>query len=643
MMRRVAVLTSLTLLAACAPEAVAPPSFPVTPREAGVRAPRTAACTELEDVHCLLPWPSSEFLRADATSATGVRLDVSAASLNAMDTANAWGADGFSRATSVMAGVPGDVDPASAEAPPGGVSALRLFIASPDHPRHGEEVPLRIETTGEYRGETVRSVIVGDPLALLEPATDYVAVLTDVVRDLDGTSFVAPRATRVALGLEAPASVEEAELAGYHAPTAALLEEVGIDGAHVLRAWDFTTRSAEDPRRFLLSVRDATLAALERGEVRFVVDDVSHRDTGDIATVVRGHITGLPNFVDENADLTLDAAGLPRQIGLDESPFRVTIPRGSGDYRTVLFGHGAGGSANDATFDEALAAEGIAKVGLELTGFHGDVLLETIGGLSEQVLRGIRRAAAPLMQAMAQAVLIERALYGALGDVLSAETLGGAANPHVGRRPGQGGVRWVGGSLGGITGLVITSIAPDIHQAVLNVPACGWTQWVQQSVFYLLAQTGVRRRNGGAVGATIALSVAQSEIDVIDGASFVELGRDDGDVLLVQESMGDEVVPNVGTEYLAIVAGAQMVGAPLSPIEGVPALSGSATGRSAITQFRAEGTDLGAVHGFASNTSTASGRAAMEQIRDFLTSSWEGTPVIHVPSGCPGGACDFSR
>jgi hypothetical protein len=419
-------LSAISCTVASCTSAPPAPSFPVTPREAGVRAPITADCNALEDIHCLLPWPSSSFLVADASTATGVRVEVSAASMNAEDEANVWAADGFSRATSVLTGLGSFLDPATVATPPTHVGgALRLYVASPDHPDYGQEVPLRLETIDQLRGEMGQTLVLGDPLVLLDPATDYVAVLTDTVRTRTGDAVPVPHSTRIALGLEAPASEAEAELAGYHAPTAALLREVGVDPAHVLRAWDFTTRSQDDPRHLLLAIRDATLAALERGEIEFVIDDVTHRESGDIATIVRGHMTGLPDFIDDSRDLVLDADGTPRASGTDESPFRVVIPRGTGDYRTVLFGHGAGGSANDGTFDEALAAEGIAKVGMELTGFHGDVLLQTIMALGDRLFVGIRRAVGPLMQAIAQAVAIERALGGPLGDVLSAETLGG--------------------------------------------------------------------------------------------------------------------------------------------------------------------------------------------------------------------------
>ncbi len=628
---------AFVLLASCAPTE----RFPVTPREPGVRAPLTAPCDPTDPLLCLLPWPSSRFLRADPSSPTGVRVEVDASSLNPADSANGWGADGFSRVTSVMTGLSGELDVESARGHDGGPAALRLFVASPESPRFGEEVPLGIELRVDPRGERPRSLIVGDPRAMLDPATDYVAVLTDAVRDVDGMPFSNSHLDRVVLGLEAPASEDEAALAGYHAPTVALLERVGIDRAHVLRAWDFTTRSEDDPRRLLLSMRDASLEALARGEVHFVIDRVEHRESGPVASVVRGHMTGLPNYVNEARELSLDERGLPIRLGDDEAPFRVTIPRGEGDYRTVVFGHGAGGSVEDSTFDEALADEGVAKIGMELTGFNDTALFDTIGDLSPHALIGARHAIAPLVQVIAQAVVLSHAVDGPLGELLAAPTLGGEANPHVGRHPGKDGVQWVGGSLGGITGLVVTSIDPSIHAAVLNVPACGWSQWLEDSVFYLIARAGVERRNQGPLGAALAIAIAQLDIDMLDGASFVELAREDGDVFLVQESMGDQLVPNEGTELLAIVTGAVMVGAPLSPILGVEPIAGDAVGESAITQFRAEGTELGDVHGFAANDRNPSGQAALEQIRGFLRSAWAGRSVIHLPSQCAHESCDF--
>lgn len=633
--RRGALCAALALsLGACAT-----PTFPVTPREPGVRAPLTSECDPLDETRCLLPWPSSAFLRADASTATGVRVEVSVESVNPRDAAGDWGADGFSRVTSVVAGFSEPLDRGTLGGPEGG--ALRLFVATPGHAHYAEEVPLRLEVVEDF-GED--SALVGDPLAILEPATDYVAVVTTALRAADGGALAPSRGALVALGLVPPASEAEASLRGYHVPTEAFLGDVGIAPNEVLRVWDFSTRSEADASRFMLTIRDASLAALEAGDVGVVVDDVSHRDTGPIATVVRGHLTGLPAYVTDSHDFEIGPGGLPSVIGVDDAPFRVVIPRGTGDYRVVVFGHGAGGSVNDGSFDDELAANGTGKVNVEFSGWTDDELLTTVTAIGDGVLTAGRRAVAPLVQSIAQAVVIEQALSGSLGDALAGDTLGGEPNPHVGRRPGLDGPIWVGGSLGGITGLVAASIDPDIHYAVLNVPACGWSHWVRDSLFFQISISRVRRSNGGDVGAALMGAIAQTDLDVVDGSTFAPLGLAEGDVFLVQESMGDEVVPNPGSEFLAIVTGATHVGAILAPIHGLPHEDVEVVGTSGITQFVSESDGIGDVHGFAANQGFASGRAAFEQIETFLRTAWDdGAPVVRVPSLCVGGSCDFRR
>ena len=636
--RTTGLLVLSALVASCGP------SFPVTPREPGVRAPLTGECDPLDETRCLLPWPSSTFLRADASTATGVRVEASVASINPNDDVGEWSADGFSRVTSVLAGFSVALDADSLGGPLGASTggAMRLFVATPGHPHYGEEVPLRLEIVAESRMEGTWA-LVGDPLAILDPATDYVAVVTDSLHAADATSQIAPsRGTLVALGLEPPASEAEARLAGYHAPSVTLLDDVGVDPTSVLRVWDFSTRSEADPGRFMLAIRDASLAALEAGDVEVVIDSVTHRDTGLVATVVRGRLTGLPAYVDAEHDFVLGADGLPSVIGVDEAPFRVVIPRGTGDYRVVIFGHGAGGTVGDSSFDTELAETGVGKVNVEFAGWTDDELLTTVTAIGDGVLRGARRAIVPLIQSIAQAVVIERSLGGALGEALAADTLGGEPNPHVGRHPGLDGPIWVGGSLGGITGLVAASIDENIHYAVLNVPACGWSHWVSDSLFFQLSIARVRRSNGGDVNAAIVSAMSQTLLDEVDGATFGPMGIADGDVFLVQESMGDEVVPNAGSEFLGIVTQATQVGAVLAPIHGLPHEAVETVGHSGITQFVSEGEGVGDVHGFANNQDAPSGRAAFEQIELFLRTAWDdGAPVVRVPSLCEGGSCDF--
>ena len=73
-------------------------------REPGQRTPLTSACDRLDELRCLLPWPSSTFTAVDSSTETGLRLAVEASSLFVEDDPSALNrADGFSRITPLMA------------------------------------------------------------------------------------------------------------------------------------------------------------------------------------------------------------------------------------------------------------------------------------------------------------------------------------------------------------------------------------------------------------------------------------------------------------------------------------------------------------------------------------------------------------
>jgi hypothetical protein len=636
-----AVPASLVACASLLSISCAAETFPVTPRVPGARTPLSAACSPFDDERCLVPWPSNTFTVADATTATGLRVHADVSSINPMDQGASrlsW-ADGFSRVTSVVVSFEGDLDAASFGGPRGG--AMRLFVASPGE-HFGEEVPLALE---EYRdAENVmlpRTALVGDTLAVLLPATDYVAVVTDSLRTSDETMLSANRATEVALGLAAPASHDEAALAGYHAPTVALLEHVGVDLHHVLRAWDFTTRSEANGTHPLTSMVSAATDAIDHGAVTVEWDSVVQQPSGGaIATILEGRLVGLPNWLDATGALVADENGVPMQQGTGSAPFRVVVPAGTGDYRAVLYGHGAAGNYHDDAFDATLAAENVAKVGVQFYGWTDTELVATMARLVN-ILDGGHRAFAPLMQAAAHASAIGHALgRGAvLEAALSAPMLNGMPNPNAGRHVDWSSPTWVGGSLGGTMGLVISSISDEIRFAVLNVPGAAWSHWAYDSVILHTFLSAITTRNRGLSNTATMIAIGQTVFDPADGATFGELSRAGHDVYLEQESIGDMVLPNAGNEFVAIATGATQVGAVLSPIEGAPHADHVA-GASGMTQYQVSDTGLYDVHGFAARD-TPAGHAAFDQIQRFLNSAWAGAPDITIPPGCAMQTCVF--
>jgi len=128
----------------------------------------------------------------------------------------------------------------------------------------------------------------------------------------------------------------------------------------------------------------------------------------------------------------------------------------------------------------------------------------------------------------------------------------------------------------------------------------------------------------------------------MDGAVWVEPSDK---VFLVQMSVGDPVVPNVGSNLVATSLNAVHLGVAIEPIVGLE-LVDKAVGVSAVTQFLVAADTPYGIHGFTA-TNTASGHAARQQFIDFVQTVWAGEPVIDVPTACqentPPNSCDFKN
>jgi hypothetical protein len=149
----------------------------------------------------------------------------------------------------------------------------------------------------------------------------------------------------------------------------------------------------------------------------------------------------------------------------------------------------------------------------------------------------------------------------------------------------------------------------------------------------------------GELDGRLGLAMTQTTWDEVDGAAWSEHTHAEGVMFLVQEAIGDEIVPNLGSEFLARSLRSGVVGAPLSQglfgLEEVPRVTAGA----AITQYKVPHESTGDAHGFAGGD-TPAGEAAREQIFGFLQTAWTGEPEIVLPEGCvevtEEEACDFS-
>jgi hypothetical protein len=614
----------------------------VADREPGERTPITADCDDRDPTRCLLPWPSNTFTVEDPSTVTGLRLAVNAASLPNPDRVDYLNlADGFSRIGGLMVGFDGELNPDRVNADPEASlspdAAFFVIDAQPDTPEYGVRVPIHTELRDASLVGTVRTGLIGRPARPFAPNHDHVAVVLDTIGAVD-----APPMVRVALGVEPASNAEEEAIYAYHAPIRQLLDEQGVDPAHVVRVWDFTTRSAGDPTFRMHAMMDALEAS--RGDLGVTIDAAVVPSNPAIAMIIRGRLTGAPGFLDDDGWFVLDADGRPTITGTTDIQFRIMVPAGDGDYPVALYGHGTGGDVTDPSFDEELAENGIAKLALRFDGWTGDDFATTLLGFS-QILGGSERSTAGLLQALAGGTVLLSSLDGALGGALTAAEIDGQANPMGARKPDLSRVAWVGGSMGGTMGAVMVSADPRLHTAVLNVPGAGWTHMIPYSIFWDAGLESVLRESyPDPLDMHEGIVMAQGSWDEVDGAAWADEAVAAGGIFLMQESIGDPVLPNIGTDLLANALHAQLFTPEIAPISGLTTTPGPVTSGAALEQFRVPDTGQYDVHGFAARN-TPAGDAAREQIREFMESAWSGAPVMSHPDLCvrdtPSGNCDY--
>ena len=622
-----ALLVFVVVFVACGPQSS------VVARKLGERAPSPAECDAQDDTRCLLPWPNNTFTVADSSTPTGLRVSVQRRALPNPDAPEPLNRlDGFSVIGALAVGFKAPITVRTDARP---ATAMRLFRATPGD-TFGEEVALRLSVVKDGDGSS--SLLIGSPLRPMEPSTDYVAVVVD-----EGLSVEAPRRVKVLVGVDAPTTDEERALVAFHAPLREVLAKVGVAPARVLRAWEFTTRSAKSVRAPFEAMRQASVDAAAAGQLTVTVERANPIGTDSLE--VRGVVGGLPRFTKATGELALDSSGLPLTVGVHQTPFRVVLPKVTRPYPVVIFGHGTGGTAFDDTFDTDILAAGAAKLNLQYDGWTESTVLETLVGLDKR-FTGSERSTGRLLQSLADASAIEASLSGALGDALSQPMVLGQQNPAAGVREDASKRVYAGGSLGGTLGFVHTLTEPSVRASVLNVPGAGWTHFVPTSGPFSTLDELFATTTPSAVDRALSVVMTQGSWDPVDGAAWAATGARADVVMLLQESMGDPVLPNIGTHLVATSSRAVQVGAVLEPVEGVLPVA-QASGRTALTQFRIPNgiTDLIERHGFGGKN-TLAGVAAREQIRAFLESVWAGAPVITVPQTCARGglnSCDFGE
>jgi hypothetical protein len=468
---------------------------------------------------CLLPFPDDYYTVADASTATGRRIDLHSAGMprNAASvpiTPEPYNLnDGFSPGVGMIVRVPG-LDSASALQQTDAVPINHLGrFSEPDQPvvvidaTTGQRWPIWVEIDSNAGSPTSTALEI-HPAVNFAAGHRYIVAMRNL-KDAGGQAIPAPEGFRYYRDQlpsnEAPINAQRPRFESIFNT----LRTAGVRRSNLYLAWDFTVASDENIAARELHIRDDAFAALgdttpgngvmDGSAPDFQVtqvDNFTSVQDPEVARRVRGTYT-VPCYLEPNCgpggSFDLGPDGLPaRNAGNDwTANFDCIIPRSAVDGtpspgRPAIYGHGLFGSASE-VFN--------ADIQQELANTYGFVLCATdeIGmsnsdlGNTANILTNLSsfpQLADRLQQGLLDEIFLGRLMAMSSGfssDVafhVDGTTL--ASNPVIDTSE----LYYQGSSQGGIMGGALTAVDPDFTRAVLNVPAMNYSVLLPRSVDY---------------------------------------------------------------------------------------------------------------------------------------------------------------
>jgi hypothetical protein len=514
---------ALLALVLAAGALVSPSALPLAVAEPAQEA--AAECDPIDTSACLLPWPNNYFTVADPSTATGIRLNVSAlqtprnASGAPIEPADWDRLDGFSPGSQIVTHVPGMDNPQAFAAtnPPTNIDITRSL-------RRTSPVVVLDATTGKLWpvwAELDRSRdLEGNPppaertALLIHPAKDfaeghrYIVALQNL-RDSSGTPIpAAPAFAAFLAGTGQPASRQS----HYDTEVFPLLRAARIKtAASLYLAWDFTVASEQSLSEPILSMRDDALAKLgdttpgdgivQGTAPQFVINTTPctvkvgvppANCTGPssdprVLTHVDGYVV-VPCYLNapdcppgSRFQYLSPTETKPNPIpgNVYDAHFECNIPAGAAQgatYRVAMVGHGLFGTADEINSDKYynVGQDGVMSCAMNEIGMAEEDLPNAISSLGD--LSSFPTIPDRLQQGMIDFLYLGR-------DVLNPAGFCSAAVFQVNGKCVINGshLYYDGGSQGAIFGGALTAIDPDFTRSELDVAGMNYSMLLTRS------------------------------------------------------------------------------------------------------------------------------------------------------------------
>jgi hypothetical protein len=464
----------LALLVACTPVEPEPGSF--------------SDCDPLDPSLCMLPFPSSFFLR-EADTPTGYRVQFGETTLpinrdNVRMNPRYWNEkDGFSISGPLLTwfadlsldGVVGHPNLADYAAPDAKVVLVDTVT--------GERVPVwaEIDQTAEEDHERLFMIY---PAAPLEYNRRYVVGL----RNLKTTGGASVQRSEAFLALRDGVETESYDIEGrrdeFESIVFPALASAGVPRAELDLAWDFVTVSRENSLGRMEKIRDEGLAAIGPSGPAYTVTGTTEFDCSAGEKIAREVILEMtvPLYMDVDrpgAVLTRDAAGLPFVNGETKERMIVRIPcsvaQDPKPSFVLQYGHGLLGDYSEARtgwLSDMANRHGWIVVASSWTGMSTEDAPGIALAISEDPSNFItipERSHQGFLNAMAALRLARGAL--AQDPALHFSNSDGQSVSVI--DPNQYG--YYGNSQGGILGGAYLAMSPDLQRGVLGVPGAPYS------------------------------------------------------------------------------------------------------------------------------------------------------------------------
>ncbi|HTJ42449.1 MAG TPA: hypothetical protein VL463_10170 [Kofleriaceae bacterium] len=620
-------------------------------------------CNPLGGTACLQPWPSSLYLKPDATTKTGYRvaLPIEAMPTNTDDIAidpapfNRW--DGFSPSGPIVAsfstGVSADGLPPYNDIQKSLAADSPVVLLDLDT---GDRAPFFAEVDMNAPDPTQRALIIR-PMIRLAPKHHYGVGVRTAVHAADGGPLpIAPAFADLVAGKPATHPL----LAGHEAEFQELfakLETAGVPRTDLVLAWDFRTASDEFLTSDLLTMRDLAIPAIgtNGANLSFTAHQVTVSNP-----VVHALYEGTfksPNFLTAGENLgsviTRGADGLPSMSGMRDANFAAVIPKCTetmnGPVPVMVFGHGLFGSGANYLDDDFLQSVSndfcFVIVAGDFIGLTSRQLQLAATAANDFNMSG--SLAEMLEQSVVDFIALEQLVRGPLKDAPEFQV-----NGHSVIDPTQ--VYYLGGSLGGIMGNTFMAYDPNILRGGLGVPGGVWSMMFERSQAWSLLQGPAESSYPDfyeAQNLIAFLGMRMEPVDPVTTATHVLADPLPGTPvkqLDLYETLGDCLVNNLATETMARTMKLKVIGPSLKQPWGLEVTTDPQA--NALTIYDEHRTPLPPTTNVppATDNGTHSGvnkrAAVLRQVHDFLLGGSITNQCLQgsspAPCDCATGVCD---